>query len=152
MPDEIVLIAAVTVDGYIARHKLEITSWSKDLALFKKQTMGFPVIMGSNTYKTLSNELTGREVVVVNRKDVPSDALKKISSKKCFVVGGGKTFQRFAAFLTHLYVTPHPYVFGRGISLFDGELSSEISLEFQNLIEHNKKDGIYQYQYKIIKK
>ena len=77
---------------------------------------------------------------------------KKISSKKCFVVGGGKTFQRFADFLTHLYVTPHPYVFGRGISLFDGGLSSEISLEFQNLIEHNKKDGIYQYQYKIIKK
>jgi len=152
MPDEIVLIAAVTVDGYIARHELEITSWSKDLALFKKQTMGFPVIMGSNTYKTLSNELIGREVVVVNRKDIPSYTLKKISSKKCFVIGGGKTFQRFAVFLTHLYVTPHPYVFGRGVSLFDGGLSNEISLEFQNLIEHNKKDGIYQYQYKIIKK
>ena len=42
MPDEVILIAAVTVDGYIARHELEVTTWSKDLPLFKKQTMGFP--------------------------------------------------------------------------------------------------------------
>ena len=45
MPDEVILIAAVTVDGYIARHDLEITTWSKDLPLFKEQTMGFPIIM-----------------------------------------------------------------------------------------------------------
>ena len=43
MPKEVVLIAAVTVDGFIARHSLEVTSWSKDLQFFKKQTMGFPV-------------------------------------------------------------------------------------------------------------
>ena len=54
MPIEVILIAAVTVDGFIARHNLEVTSWSKDLHLFKKQTMGHPVVMGSNTFKTLS--------------------------------------------------------------------------------------------------
>ena len=57
MPDEIILIAAVTVDGYIARHDLEITAWSKDLPLFKEQTMGFPIIMGSNTFKTMERKL-----------------------------------------------------------------------------------------------
>ena len=40
MPDRVILIAAVTVDGYIARHNLEITNWSQDLKLFKNQTMG----------------------------------------------------------------------------------------------------------------
>ena len=49
-----------TADGYIARHSNEIVSWSLDLHLFKKQTMGFPVIMGSNTKKTLNIDLSGR--------------------------------------------------------------------------------------------
>ena len=71
MPDRVILIAAVTVDGYIARHDLEITNWSQDLKLFKDQTMGYPVIMGSNTFKTLANELGGRENIVVSRKDNP---------------------------------------------------------------------------------
>ena len=50
----VILIAAITADGYIARHSNEIVNWSLDLHLFKKQTMGFPVIMGSNTKKTLN--------------------------------------------------------------------------------------------------
>ena len=73
MPAEVILIAAVTVDGFIARHNLEVTSWSKDLHLFKKQTMGHPVVMGSNTFKTLSGELGGREVLVVSRDQKPKD-------------------------------------------------------------------------------
>ena len=32
---------------------------------------------------------------------------------------GGKTFYRFSSFLTHLFITPHPYVFGTGVALFD---------------------------------
>ncbi len=57
----VILIAAITADGYIARHSNEIVSWSLDLHLFKKQTMGFPVIMGSNTKKTLNIDLSGRQ-------------------------------------------------------------------------------------------
>ena len=44
MPSEIILIAAVTVDGFIARHSNEVTKWTKDLPLFKKQiNSGGPV-------------------------------------------------------------------------------------------------------------
>ena len=39
MPKEVILIAAVTIDGYIARHSFEVTSWSKDLKLFKKMRL-----------------------------------------------------------------------------------------------------------------
>ena len=60
MPEEIILIAAVTVDGFIARHNNEITNSTKDLKLFKKQTLGHTVIVGSNTYDTLSKDLPGR--------------------------------------------------------------------------------------------
>ena len=150
MPSEIILIAAVTIDGFIARHSSEITTWTKDLPLFNKQTMGFPVIMGSNTYKTLINELEGREVIVVHRDDNPKDILESISSKKCFVAGGGKTYSRFYPFLTDLFITPHPYVFGSGISLFSDAIK-ESQLIFKKLVEVSKKNGILQYQYKIQK-
>ena len=150
MPNEIILIAAVTVDGFIARHNNEITKWTKDLQLFKKQTMGSSVIMGSNTFNTLSKELPGRQIIVVNRNDNPNEIIRGISSKKCFIAGGGKTNSRFYSFLTHLYITPHPHVFGTGVKLFSDQIS-ELGLVFENSVEVSKKDGVFQYQYKIKK-
>ena len=148
MPHRVILIAAVTVDGFIARHSLETTNWSQDLHLFKEQTMGWPIIMGSNTYKTLSGELEGREVIVANRNDNPNEIIKGISSKKCFIAGGGKTNSRFYSFLTHLYITPHPHIFGTGVKLFSDQVS-ELDLVFEKSVEVSKDDGVFQYQYKI---
>ena len=149
MPNEVILIAAVTVDGFIARHNREVTTWSKDLHLFKEQTLGYPVVMGSNTYDTLAAELEGREMIVVHRTDDPESILADIESDRCFIIGGGKTYARFAPYLTHLYITPHPIVFGNGVPLFDGDIP-ELNLSFQNMITIDKKDGIFQYQYKVL--
>jgi len=149
MPNEVILIAAVTVDGFIARHNREVTTWSKDLHLFKEQTLGYPVVMGSNTYDTLAAELEGREMIVVHRTDDPESILADIESDRCFIIGGGKTYARFAPYLTHLYITPHPIVFGNGVPLFDGGIP-ELNLSFQNMITIDKKDGIFQYQYKVL--
>ena len=149
MPNEVILIAAVTVDGFIARQNREVTTWSKDLHLFKEQTLGHPVVMGSNTYDTLAAELEGREMIVVHRTDDPESILADIESDRCFIIGGGKTYARFAPYLTHLYITPHPIVFGNGVPLFDGDIP-ELNLSFQNMITIDKKDGIFQYQYKVL--
>ena len=151
MPKEVILIAAVTVDGFVARHSLEITSWSKDLQVFKKQTMGFPVIMGSNTDKTLFSSLKGRRKIIVGRKDDPKNVLTKIREKRCFIIGGGKTFYRFSSFLTHLFITPHPYVFGTGIALFDNPKMKELHIKFLDLFEVDRDKGIFQYQYKVLR-
>ena len=105
MPAEVILIAATTIDGFIARHSLEVTSWSEDLQLFKEQTMGHPILMGSNTFKTLSKELTGRETIVVSRNQNPKDVLNSLSSTRCFIVGGGKTYYRFFTYLWSTVVT-----------------------------------------------
>ena len=150
MPTEVILIAAVTVDGYIARHNLEVTSWSEDLHLFKEQTMGSPIIMGSNTHSTLSAELEGRKTIVIHRNEDPKSILSSIKEKRCFVIGGGKTYFRFAPYITHIYVTPHPYIFGEGVPLFDGT-PEEMVLVFQDLVTVNDKKGIYQYQYRVLK-
>jgi len=147
---DIILIAAITLDGFIARQSDEIITWSKDLKLFKEQTMGYFVIMGSNTEKTLAVELEDREKIVVHRDDNPQEILRKIHSDKCFIIGGGRTYTKFAPFLTHIYITPHPIVFGKGIKLFT-DLKRELYLQLEKTITVNEKDGIFQYQYKVIK-
>tara|TARA_A100001011_G_scaffold167203_1_gene175990 strand:- start:1190 stop:1645 length:456 start_codon:yes stop_codon:yes gene_type:complete len=150
MPREVILIAAVTIDGYIARHSFEVTSWSKDLNLFKKQTMGNPVVVGSNTFKTLEKDLSGRDVICVSRDSIPQKVIGSIKKDRCFIIGGGKTYSRFSGFLTHLYITPHPYVFNKGIQLFEGKIK-ELKLKFKKLIIVNKEQGVFQYQYEVIK-
>jgi|TARA_B100001750_G_scaffold238975_1_gene246339 dihydrofolate reductase len=150
MPKEVILIAAVTVDGFIARHSREVITWSKDLQLFKKQTTGFPVIMGSNTYDTLYDQLEKRDMIIVNRYNNPESILSEIAADRCFIIGGGKTYSRFAPFLTHLYITPHPYIFGVGVRLFSDPVNA-LSLRFETMISVDETVGIYQYQYKVQK-
>lgn len=150
MPKKIILIAAVTVDGYIARHSREIIKWSKDLRLFKKQTMGWSLVVGSNTYKTIETELVGRQVFVVHRNNKPDETLSKINQNKCYIIGGGKTFSKYSPFITHLFITPHPYVFGSGVPLFSDRIK-EMKLDFIKINIVDQDLGIYQYQYKVIK-
>tara|TARA_B110000444_G_C18849682_1_gene604568 strand:+ start:3993 stop:4442 length:450 start_codon:yes stop_codon:yes gene_type:complete len=149
MPSQIIIIAAITMNGYIARHSHEIISWSKDLPLFKKQTLGHPIIMGSNTKKTILNDLKGREIIVFHRSDKPKEILDKINGDICFVVGGGKTNAIFYQYATHLYITPHHLIFNKGIPLFDGEIN-EKKFKLINTIPYLPNEGIFQYQYKII--
>ena len=108
MPEEVILIAAVTVDGFIARHKEEVTTWSQDLSLFKEQTLGHSVIMGFNTFKTLSQELKERETIVVKRGEDPASLLSSVKGSRCFIIGGGKTYSLFAKYLTHICNTTPP--------------------------------------------
>ena len=144
---DVILIAAITMDGYIARHHHEIINWSEDQHLFKEQTLGFPLIMGSNTFDCLQKELVGREIIVVHRNDNPKSILDEIKAKKCFIAGGGKTNFFFASYLTHLYLTTHPLIFGKGVPLFDGK-TKELKLELEKANPIVKEKGIYQFQYR----
>tara|TARA_B100000401_G_scaffold182340_1_gene122585 strand:- start:62 stop:511 length:450 start_codon:yes stop_codon:yes gene_type:complete len=148
---KIILICATTLDGYIARHSNEITNWTKDLKLFKKQTTGYPVIMGSNTFKTLQNELTGRNVIVFHRNDNPYTIIKELKTtyKRIFIAGGGKTNERFMEYITDMYITPHPVMFGTGIKLF-GNNKLKIKTRLTKSIEIHESKGMFQYQFKIV--
>ena len=144
----VILIAAITADGYIARHSNETVDWSLDLHLFKEQTMGYPVIMGSKTKKTLALDLKGRNEIVVNRNDKPKTILDEIKADKCFVIGGGITFTRFSTHLTHLYITIHPLIFGKGVTLFPN-LKREMDLTLIKMLPVQERENLYQFQYKI---
>ena len=147
---DVILIAATTVDGCIARHSNEVIDWTLDLHLFKEQTMGCPVIMGSNTKKTLKVDLSGREEVVVHRHDNPKKILNNIKTKKCFVIGGGRANTMFSPYLTHIYLTFHPLVFTKGIKLFTG-LKNEMKLIPINVVPVLNRKNLFQFQYKIKK-
>ena len=144
----VILIAAITADGYIARHSNEIVEWSLDLQLFKEQTMGFPIIMGSNTKKTLTTDLKGRKEIVVHRTDSPKEILAGIKASTCFVIGGGMTNALFSSYLTHLYLTVHPLIFAKGIKLFEG-LTSEINLSLVQTVPIKGQKNLHQFQYKV---
>ena len=111
MPEEIILIAAVTVDGFIARHNNEITNWTKDLKLFKKQTLGHTVIVGSNTYDTLSKDLPGRKIIKYSRTKDPRQILMSIREKRCFVIGASKTIPVTLSVLFGTILGPIIYLF-----------------------------------------
>jgi dihydrofolate reductase len=146
---DVILTAAVTANGMIARHANETVNWSADLALFREQTMGHTVVMGSHTEATLATDLDGREVVIMHREMNPEDVLAQVRTESCFIIGGARTYSRFAPHLTHVYLTFHPFIFrSDAIPLFY-HLDSEVDLTFEKRITVSKEEGIYQFQYKV---
>ena len=147
---EIILTAAVTANGMIARDSSETVEWSADLPLFRKQTMGQTVVMGSATEKTLATELDGRSIIVMHREMKPETVLPEVLTDKCFIIGGAKTYSRFAPFLTHLYLTFHPLIFQSDAVPLFFDLKKELNLSFFKKVSVDKEREIYQYQYKVV--
>lgn len=146
---DVILIAAVTANGMIARSESDVVDWSEDLSLFREQTMGQTVVMGSRTARTLATTLDGRTVIVAHRGDLPEKVLRRVRTEKCFVIGGARTYSRFAPFLTHLYLTIHPLVFpSTALPLFF-DLRQEIRLLYVGQVAVNTRRGIFQFQYAV---
>jgi dihydrofolate reductase len=142
----VLLLAALTVDGKIARHAHELTAWSSsdDKRLFARtsQEAGV-VIMGRHTFETLPAPLPGRQHIVLTRRaatglpallsaqveftdDPPARIVRRLAERgyASAVLGGGA--QTFRAFLTagvvdELWLTIEPLAFGSGIALLGDE-------------------------------
>lgn len=146
---DVILIAAVTANGMIARSSDEVVGWSEDLSLFSEQTMGHTVIMGSGTANTLAVDLDGRDTIVMHRDMTPEEVLAKVDNDRCFIIGGARTFSRFAPHLTHLFLTFHPLVMkSESLPLFT-HLEQELELAFLKRVEVNSDRGLYQFQYRV---
>jgi len=148
---DVILTAAITANGKIAHHSNEIVSWSKDLQLFREQTIGQTVIMGSRTAKTLADDLENRETMVVHRTMSPEEVLKQIKTERCFIIGGSRTYTRFAPYITHVFLTYHPLIFSSNSLPLFFELKRDLFLKFVDKIEVDAPNGIYQFQYKVMR-
>lgn len=134
----------------IARRRSERVNWSTDLSLFRKQTMDQTVVMGATTEATLMTELDGRTVVIMHRDMDPQTILSKVDTEECFIIGGAITYSRFAPFLTHVYLTPHPLVFKSDAVPLFSHLERELILSFVRRVAVDEYKGIYQLQYKVV--
>lgn len=90
----------------------------KDLAYFKKTTLGSPVIMGRKTFESIGRALPGRLNIVISRSSnltLPEgvllfNSLEKAMEatkeyKEVFVIGGGRIYQSAVKLADRLYIT-----------------------------------------------
>ena len=61
------LVVAVARNGVIGRDNRLPWKLPKDLAYFKRVTMGHPIVMGRRTWQSIGRPLPGRDNIVVSR-------------------------------------------------------------------------------------
>lgn len=135
----IIAIAAVTIDGKIARHGNHLTDWTtpedkKFLRNFLDKSD--VVIVGHSTYKTAETPLSKRNCIVFTRG---VSSIERVGENLAFynpeglsieaafepyrtiaLIGGTETYSYFLerGLIDELYVTIEPVVFGNGLSMF----------------------------------
>ncbi len=149
----VLLLAAITLDGKIARDASQFTNWSsrEDKRLFQRTSKeAGVVIMGRTTFETLPGPLPGRLMVVMTRDatttttaavegveftaERPAEVLARLAERgyTSAVLGGGAQIYRAfleAGLLDELWLTVEPLALGAGISLLgDAPLDQRFTL------------------------
>jgi dihydrofolate reductase len=102
---EVVLIAAVALNGVIGRDGKLPWRLKADLARFKHVTTGHPVLMGRKTWESLGRPLPDRRNLVVTREvgysaagaeffTSPEAALQAAGDGRVFVIGGAELYRQ----------------------------------------------------------
>ncbi len=122
-PETIALIVAMAENGVIGRDGGLPWRLSSDLKLFRRATMGKPLIMGRKTYASLGKPLEGRDNIVITRN--PGFAAEGVfmvhsldealaRARECaragevdeiFVIGGAEVFREALPFAGRIYLT-----------------------------------------------
>nr|AIA11687.1 Dihydrofolate reductase [uncultured bacterium] len=143
---KVFIIAAVTADGFIGKDEKHAAFWTskEDKKRFVELTKrAGVVVMGSNTYATLPRPLKERTNIVYSRSKTFEGAettqkspqelileLERREFKEVAICGGASIYTMFmkAKVVDHLYLTVEPLIFGKGIKLFNEELTSQLTL------------------------
>ena len=112
------LIAAVGQNNELGKKGGLVFKIPGDLKFFKATTIGHPVFMGLNTWRSLPGKLPGRDhyVLTYNPEDVPEDITPvtnlekfvtkhKNSNEEMFVIGGGMVYKQMLPYCKKLYLT-----------------------------------------------
>lgn len=158
------IIAAQTLDGFIARDKNQLSmDWNSPedkkrfVALTKKAGV---VVMGSTTYKTFNKPLKDRLNIVYTRSgsfegaestsENPLELLKKLENRgytEVAICGGSEIYSMFmeAGLVDTIYLTVEPVYFGEGIKLFNKSIDKKMTL-----VSHEKTEsGTLFLEYKV---
>ena len=112
------IIVAIADNNAIGKDNELLWHISEDLKFFKRQTLGWPVIMGRKTFESIGRALPGRVNIVISRgfstgEEVAvagslEEAFKIAEStnlEKCFVMGGGQIYTQALQKADRLVVT-----------------------------------------------
>lgn len=111
------LIAAMAEQRVIGRDGQMPWHMPADLAWFKRQTLGKPIIMGRKTWDSIGKALPGRRNVVVSRDSLfqpvgaerassPEAALALVAGEpEVMVIGGAQLYASFLPHAQKLYLT-----------------------------------------------
>ncbi|MEK9166039.1 MAG: dihydrofolate reductase family protein [Patescibacteria group bacterium] len=168
-----VLIAAVTLDGKIAKSAYHNVNWTskKDKLFFRKETQkAGAVIFGSNTYKAISRPMPKCLNIIMTRQpqkyqsktqeglleftsDSPRVILDKLAKKgfKTAVIGGGSAIYSLflqAGLIDEIYLTVAPKIFGTGVNLFKDMEINEVNWRLINVGKLGKGEVLVKYKIK----
>lgn len=115
---EIILIAAIGRNRELGAQNRLLWDLPDDLNHFRRQTAGFPVIMGRKTFDSIGKPLPGRQNIVVSRnpKFAPEGvtcatsleqaiALADPKPQKIFVIGGEQLYRLALPIADRLIIT-----------------------------------------------
>ena len=112
----IALIVAMAENRVIGKENTIPWHIPDELQLFKKHTMGHPILMGRKTYESIGKPLPGRTNIIITRSkgfsargcEVYTDlkeALSRFQDEKIFVIGGAEIFAQTLDLADELYIT-----------------------------------------------
>jgi dihydrofolate reductase len=122
-PVRIALVVAIAENGVIGREGDLPWRLSSDLKLFRRHTMGKPLIMGRKTFASLPGPLDGRDNIVVTRNKALAvegatvvhsfqDALSRAEgfahrrgADEICVIGGAEIFRQALPLAERVYLT-----------------------------------------------
>jgi dihydrofolate reductase len=115
---EVSIIACVATGNFAIGRRNDLCYRIKDdMKHFKELTRGHPIIMGSNTFRSLpGGALSGRRNIVLSRQggDFPGcevysslqDALRSCQEEEhVFIIGGGQVYREAYPLVDSLYLT-----------------------------------------------
>lgn len=154
---KVYIIAAISVDGFIAKSNNELINWTspEDKKFFREMTQKSKImVMGGNTFRTFDKPLPNRRTIVYSRGGIkatdnvevtslsPKDLIDKLKSEgatELAICGGSDIYGMFleAKVVTDLYLTIEPIVFGQGISLFGRDHDVKLNLVESRQLNEN---------------
>jgi dihydrofolate reductase len=117
------MIVAIAENGVIGRDGDLPWRLSSDLKLFRRVTMGKPLIMGRKTFASLRKPLDGRDTIVITRDqgfsaagaivvhslaealDRATECAARRGSDELFVIGGADIFREALPLAQRIYLT-----------------------------------------------
>lgn len=146
------IIAAVTLDGFIARSSQEFPDWTskEDKQSFMRLTKNAALVFGGNTFRAIGRPLPRRKNIVYTKSNLAIDGVETTQEspqallarlegeghQEVAICGGSSIYTLFleSGAVNEIYLTIAPLLFGSGISLLAEPSDTHLELLAQTML------------------